>query len=284
MTNETVQVIEIRGASKDCDKEHVAPGGTPEPEPEKKYITSTGEVSIKTLPTGASIEIHIEAEGKTTEEAKSRFREITQKIIKTVGDKTQFSFSSPETEKIETSEKEYRSSQKTTVTSIGKMQLSSENLGAILSALLENDISFSPPKFTFDDITPIDLSIYEKASSLAKNKAKALVEGVGCALGKVYDIKYSDGSEQNTIFSSLGTFSDYLDEEGDVFYSKGANADMKISLNTFQTSLTNKFQLLKRKEEKEEITWDPQMLDLLQTQIPNRVQKVSVSVTYEIEV
>ena len=108
--------------------------------------------------------------------------------------------------------------------------------------------------------------------------------GDGGALGKVYDIKYSDGSEQNTIFSSLGTFSDYFDQEGDVFYSKGANVDMKNSLNTLQTSLANKFQLLKRKEEKEEITWDPQMLDLLQTQIPNRVQKVSVSVTYEIEV
>ena len=178
MPNENIHVIEIRGTSKDCDNDHVTPRETPE----KKHITSTGEVSTKTLPTGASVEIHIEAEGKTIEEAKSHFREITQKIIKTIGDKTQFSFSSPETRKNETSEKGYRNSQKITVTSIGKVHLSSENLGTVLSGLLENDISFSPPEFTFDEVTPMDLSIYEEATSRAKNKAKTIVAAAGCAL------------------------------------------------------------------------------------------------------
>ena len=277
MTNENIHVIEIRGNSKDCDKDHIAPVETPE----KKYITSTGEVSTKILPTGASVEIHIEAEGKTTEEAKSRFREITHKIIKTIGDKTQFSFSSPETRKIEMTEKGYWNSQKITVTSIGKVHLSSENLGTVLSGLLENDISFSPPEFTFDEKTPIDLSIYEEATSRAKNKAKTIVAAAGCALGKVYDIKYSDGSEQETglLWKGLETFSAENRDE-DFFYSNISNSMMLDSLDHLQKSVRNAF----KTEEKEEVTWDSRLLDLLETQIPNKVLKVSVSIKFEMEV
>ena len=275
MSNEKVHVIELRGASKDCDKTHIAP------EKPKKHITTTGEVSINILPSAASVQIHIETEGKTAKEAKSSFTKLTQKIIRTIGDSTQFSFSSPKTKTIETTEKGYRNSQKTTVTATGNINLSAENLGSVLSDLLENDIPFFAPDFTFDEVSPIHLSIYEKATSSAKQKAEAIVAAAGCSLGKVHDIIYSDGSEHEKGYSSRNINSLWLDSNE--LFSYPQNQMMHQSIGVFHKALETKMSLFKREEE-EEVTWDPQLLDLLQTQIPNQVQKVSVSVTYEIEV
>ena len=275
MSNEKVHVIELRGASKDCDKTHIAP------EKPKKRITTTGEVSIDILPTTASVKIPLKGEGKTAKEANSHFKEVTQKVIQTIGDATQFSFSSPETCEIETTEKGYRNSQTTIVYSTGTINLSAENLGSVLSDLLENDIPFHAPEFTFDQTSQMHLSVYEEATSRAKQKAETIVTAAGCALGKVHDILYSDGSEQEKTFSERNINSFLSDKSKNFQFFE--NKVMHQSLNTFHMALEKKMNLFKREEE-EVIDWDPRLLNLLQTQIPSQVQKVWVSVTYEIEV
>ena len=247
---------------------------------ERKPITAQGKARRVLLPDEALVKIGFKATEPTKPLVESRYREWVMKVSEIINEMGELTFSSPT---FSTQVKEVKGKEEctTSLKAHGYVHIPVENIGNVLIGLLEEGIDFDAPDFSFDEGRPLEPELYQEASSVAKQNAQALLNGVGSQLGKFIGLTFYD-SDEETITHSLSSF------KPEFFASKNlikSNFNLQV-FDNFRGAIQEKFgsrgKNLEEQDSEEIIDWDPKVLSLLSTKVPTKIQEIVVTVTYEV--
>jgi len=247
---------------------------------EQKIIAAKGKARRALLPDEALVKIGFKATEPTKPLVESRYREWVMKVSEIINEMAELTFSSPT---FSTQVKEVKGKQKytTSLKAHGYIHIPVENIGNVLLGLLEEEIDFDTPNFSFDEGQPLDPDLYQEASFTAKQNAQALLNGVGCQLGELIGLTFFD-SDDETVTRSLSSFDSDSFSDRALFNNI---TNFKI-LDTFRGQVKEKFGSRGKAPEKQDfeeiIEWDPKVLSLLSTKVPIKIQEIVVTVTYEV--
>ena len=245
---------------------------------EQKKITVQGKARRVLLPDEALVRIGFNATEPTGSLAESRYREWVMKVSEIINEMGELTFSSPtfSTQVKEVKGKEERT---TSLKAHGYVHIPVENIGNVLIGLLEEGIDFDAPDFSFDEGRPLEPELYQEASSVAKQNAQALLNGVESQLGKFIGLTFFD-SDNETVTHSLSSF------KRELFTNKMLLTPNFQIFDNLRGAIKGKIgsigKNLEEQDSEEIIDWDPKVLSLLSTKVPTKIQEIVVTVTYEV--
>ncbi len=254
-----------------CDRPHAD---------KRKTITAQGKARRLLLPDEAIVKIGFKATEPTKPLVESRYREWVMKVSEIINEMGELNFSSPT---FSTQVKEVKGKEECT-TSLkvhGYAHIPVESIGNVLINFLEEGIDFDAPDFSFDEGHPLDPDLYQEASFAAKQNVQALLNGVGCQLGKFIGLTFYD-SDEETVTHSLSSF------KPEFFASKNlikSNFNLQVFddlRGAIKGKIGSKGKVPEEQNFEEIIDWDPKVLSLLSTNVPTKIQEIAVTVTYEV--
>jgi len=245
-------------------------------------ITAKGKARRTLLPDEVSVKISFKVTEPIKSLVESRYREWVMKVSKIIDEMAELSFSTPTFSK-QVKEVKGKETYTTSLQATGYIHIPIENFGKVLISLLEEGIDFDTPNFSFDEGQPLDPDLYQEASFTAKQNAEALLNGVGCQLGELVGLTFFDSDDENVTHSLSDFTSKNWSDDSIVCYSKFEAFD------DFRGAVKEKLGFFRGKDneaqDSEEITdWNPEVLGLLATKVPTRIQEIVVTVTYEVRV
>jgi len=250
---------------------------------ERKKITVQGKARRVLLPDEALVKIGFNATEPTGSLVESRYREWVMKVSEIINEMAELSFSTPTFSK-QVKEVKGKETYTTSLQATGYIHIPIENFGKVLVSLLEEGIDFDTPNFSFDEGQPLDPDLYQEASFTAKQNAEALLTGVGCQLGELIGLTFFDSDDEEVTHSLLDFSSEKLLNQKLVNYS----ISNFQAFDNFRGAVKEKLGFRGKDDEgqdSEEITdWNPEILGLLATKVPTRIQEIVVTVTYEVRV
>ncbi len=246
-------------------------------------ITAKGKARRALLPDEASVKISFKATESIKPLVESRYREWVMKVSEIINEMAELSFSTPTFSK-QVKEVKGKETYTTSLQATGYIHIPIENFGKVLISLLEEGIDFDTPNFSFDEGQPLDPNLYQEASFTAKQNAEALLNGVGCQLGELIGLTFFDSDDEEVTHSLLDFSSEKLLNQTLVNYS----ISNFQAFDDFRGAVKEKLGFRGKDNEAqdaEEITdWNPEVLGLLATKVPTRIQEIVVTVTYEVRV
>ncbi len=276
----TANSVEISGPTmviketEACDRPHAD-------EQKAMEITAKGKARRTLLPDEASVKISFKVTEPIKALVESRYREWVMKVSEIINEMAELSFSTP-TFSQQVKEVKGKETYTTALQATGYIHIPIENFGKVLISLLEEEIDFETPNFSFDEGQPLEPDLYQEASFTAKQNAEALLNGVGCQLGELVGLTFFDSDDEKATHS-LSDFSqkNWSDDSfSSVSYLKFQMFD------DFRGAVKDKLRFRGKDHEgqdSEEITdWNPEVLGLLATKVPTRIQEIVVTVTYEV--
>ena len=248
---------------------------------EQKTITAKGKARRALLPDEASVKISFKVTEPIKALVESRYREWVMKVSEIINEMAELSFSTPTFSK-QVKEVKGKETYTTSLQATGYIHIPIENFGKVLVSLLEEGIDFDTPNFSFDEGQPLDPNLYQEASFTAKQNAEALLNGVGCQLGELVGLTFFDSDDEKGTHSLSDFSSENLVNQS--FYS----CSKFQVFDDFSAVVKEKLGFRGKDHEgqdAEEITdWNPEVLGLLATKVPTRIQEIVVTVTYEVRV
>jgi len=247
---------------------------------ERKKISVQGKARRVLLPDEALVKIGFNATEPTGSLVESRYREWVMKVSEIINEMGELTFSSP-TFSTQVKEIQGKEERTTSLKAHGYVHIPVENIGNVLIGLLEEGIDFDAPDFSFDEGRPLEPELYQEASSVAKQNAQALLNGVESQLGKFIGLTFFD-SDNETVTHSLSSF------KPELFTNKmllTSNFQIFDNLRgAIKGKIGSRGKNLEKQDSEEIIDWDPKVLSLLSTKVPTKIQEIVVTVTYEVQV
>ncbi len=244
-------------------------------------ITAKGKARRTLLPDEASVKISFKVTEPIKALVESRYREWVMKVSEIINEMAELSFSTPTFSK-QVKEVKGKDTYTTSLQATGYIHIPIENFGKVLISLLEEGIDFDIPNFSFDEGQPLDPNLYQEASFTAKQNAEALLNGVGCQLGELVGLTFFDSDDEKVTHSLSDLNIKNWSNDSIKCYSKFEAFD------NFRGAVKEKLGFRGKDDEgqdSEEITeWNPEVLGLLATKVPTRIQEIVVTVTYEVRV
>jgi len=248
---------------------------------EQKTITAKGKARRTLLPDEVSVKICFKVTEPIKALVESRYREWVMKVSEIINEMAELSFSTPTFSK-KVKEVKGKETYTTSLQATGYIHIPVENFGKVIISLLEEEIDFDTPNFSFDEGQPLDPNLYQEASFTAKRNAEALLNGVGCQLGELVGLTFFDSDDEKVTHSLSDLNIKNWSDDSIICYSKFEAFD------NFRGAVKEKLGFRGKDDEgqdSEEITdWNPEVLGLLATKVPTRIQEIVVTVTYEVRV
>jgi len=164
--------------------------GQPEA-PEKTHRVPTimvaGKASHPHAPTKGQFNVNVVASDKDRETAWSKFQAAVKNLRDGLGSQAEIGNVVP-VENAEEVTKAFRQSMEFTVSAEVEISFQPASFGVVVQALIECNIPYSSPSFTFDKTPVVTPELLKAAAEQGRINASAIAEGVGGRLGRLVSV------------------------------------------------------------------------------------------------
>lgn len=150
-------------------------------------IEVTGKATREQLPTSGRMGATITGTSQVREEAWENFQQRLAALRDALGDNAELGNAVPD-ESQEEATKMFRPVTEYTVSAVVEVTFAPTKFGAVIAALVECDLPYSMPDFTFDKLPAVTPELLTAAAAEAKINAEAIAAGVGAVIGRLVAI------------------------------------------------------------------------------------------------
>jgi len=241
----------------------------------KATFAVAGKATVTTSPSGLSVRVTIRGKGPDRTRAYDAFQKQLKAFIDALDAKVAHSVGSPS----ETDCPDPKGKQKDdrfTVTATVQVSMEMNAFGGVLKVLVEQNLPFDKPTFTFDTVETSVVELTGKAAASAREKAVALAEGAGFRLGQVRKIDCGDAriTDPEIVTPPYGRGRNRWGSSFDPWSPFVTHMSVRESISNIWNRGDH------TPEDLPEL--DQSILGLLNTDIPVQQQSASVTVEYEI--
>lgn len=232
-----------------------------------------GKAIVTTSPSGISVRVTIRGKGPDRTRAYDTFQKQLKTFIDSLDAKVDHSIGSPR-ESDDPDPKGKPKDDRFAVEATVHVSMEMNGFGCVLKVLIEQNLPFDKPTFTFDTVEVPVAELTGKAAASAREKALAIAAGAGFQLGQVRKIDCGDPRVSEPQIVTVPR-----DRRGNRLFDLPWNVDVYASR---ELNIRN-FLWHRKDDTPEELPeLDQSILGLLNTDIPVQQQSASVSVEYEI--